>query len=79
MGPPQAVGTAADVEHVSVFATTFAWFVAASPVPVTCTTHDDVIGQSFVIVSGPFSVNKPTSKEKSVFPAGLWLQQRNHL
>jgi hypothetical protein len=57
------VGTVADVEHVTLFATTFARLVAASPVPVTCTTHDAVIGQSLVIVSGPFSVNTPTSKE----------------
>jgi hypothetical protein len=54
------VGTAPAVEHVSPYAIAFAWFVAANPVPVTWTTHGDVIGQSFVIVSGPFSVNKPT-------------------
>jgi hypothetical protein len=61
--PVYTAGTVADVEHVTPFAITFARFVEARPVPVTCTTHGDVIGQSFVMVSGPFSVNTPTSKE----------------
>ena len=57
------VGTFADVEHVVPLATTFALFVATSPVPVTCTTQDDVIGQSMVCVNGPCNVNVPTSNE----------------
>jgi hypothetical protein len=61
--PVYVVGTAADVEQVTPLATTFALFVATSPVPVTCTTQDIVIGHSFVIVSGPFSVKTPISKE----------------
>jgi hypothetical protein len=69
--PVYPVVTAADVAQVTLFATTFAWFVAASPVPVTCTTQDAVIGQLFVIVNGPFNLNEPTSKEKSSIALGL--------
>jgi hypothetical protein len=64
------VATAAAVVQVTPLATTFALFVAARPVPVTWITHNEVIGQSLVMVSGPFSVNAPTSKLKSVFDAG---------
>jgi hypothetical protein len=56
--------TAAAVVHVVPLATTFTLFVAASPLPVTCTTQETVIGHSFVIVNGPFTVNTPTSNEK---------------
>jgi hypothetical protein len=59
--PVKTGGTAAAVEQVTPFATTLALFVLTSPVPVTCTTHGAVIGQSFVIVNGPFNVNGPTS------------------
>ena len=72
------VGTEAPVEHVTPFATTFALFEDTSPVPVTCTTHDAVIGQSMSCVNGPFSVKTPTSNEKSAFAPGLWLQQSRY-
>jgi hypothetical protein len=65
------VGTGAAFAQVTPLATTFTWFVLTSPVPVTCTTHFEVIGQSFVMVSGPFSVKTPTSNEKWVFALGL--------
>jgi hypothetical protein len=42
---------------------TLTWFVKANPVPVSWTTHGEVIGQSFVMVNGPFSVNTPTLNE----------------
>jgi hypothetical protein len=61
--PVYTFGTAAAVVQGVPLATTFALFVATNPVPVTWTTHGAVIGQSFVMVSGPFSVNTPTSKE----------------
>jgi hypothetical protein len=49
------------------------------PVPVSCTRHCTVMVHPVAAnTSGPFSVNKPTSKEKSVFPAGLWLQQTRY-
>jgi hypothetical protein len=69
------VATAAADVHVTPLATTLTLFVAKNPVPVTCTTHDDVIGQSFVMVRGPFNVKTPTSNEKSVFPLGSCAQQ----
>jgi hypothetical protein len=56
-------GVDAELLHVSDEGETFTRFVKAKPVPVSCTMHFDVIGQSFVIVSGPFSVKTPTSKE----------------
>jgi hypothetical protein len=65
------VGTTAAVVHVVPLATVFRLFVANSPWPVTWITHGDVIGQSFVMVKGPFTVNAPTSNEKSAFAAGL--------
>jgi hypothetical protein len=76
--PVYTVGAATAVEHVALFATTFAWFVDAKPVPDTCTTHDAVIGQSKFYVSGPFNVNRPTLNEKSVLPLGLWLQESRY-
>jgi hypothetical protein len=57
------VGAATEVSQAVPLAKTFTLFVDASPVPVTCTTHDTVIGHSFVMVNGPFTVNTPTSKE----------------
>jgi hypothetical protein len=51
----------APAEHASPLATTLTLFVLAKPMPVTCTTHEAVIGQSMSCVSGPFNVNVPTS------------------
>jgi hypothetical protein len=56
-------GTAAVVAQVSPLATTFKLFVDNNPVPVTCTTHGNVIGHITDCVSGPCNVNKPTLNE----------------
>jgi hypothetical protein len=63
------VATDAAVPHV---VPSLSWLVFASPVPVTCTTQETVIGQSLnAWVNGPFSVNTPTSNEKWVLAPGM--------
>jgi hypothetical protein len=63
--PPVYPGAAvASVAQVVPLATTLSWLLLANAVPVTCTIHETVIGHSFLAcVSGPFTVNTPTSKE----------------
>jgi hypothetical protein len=56
-------GVDAALLHVSDEGETFTLLFTAKPVPVSCTTHGEVIGQSFVIVNGPFNVKPPTLKE----------------
>jgi hypothetical protein len=72
---------AAAVVHAVLLFIAFTLFVTTSPVPVTWTTPDDVIGQSFVMVSGPFNVKSPTSNEKSVWAtdvSGLFDQHKRY-
>jgi hypothetical protein len=45
-GPVYPTGVATPVPHDDAAETTFALFVLDNPVPVTCTTHIVVIGQS---------------------------------
>jgi hypothetical protein len=62
--PVYGAGTDAPEPHTELLATTRALFVFANPVPDTCTLHGTVIGQLIVpMVSGPWSVKSPISKE----------------
>jgi hypothetical protein len=74
--PAYPVGVAVALAQTSALPTTRTAFELEKPTPVTCTTQDAVNGQSMSCVNGPFSVNVPTSNEKSALAAGACAQHK---
>jgi hypothetical protein len=76
--PVYPVGIVTAAAHVVDDSTMRARFVLANPVPVTWTTHGAVSAQTTSCVNGPFSVNMPTSKEKSALSAGSCARHKRY-
>jgi hypothetical protein len=79
VAPVYPVGRLPPLPQACVVDISFTVLELTKPVPVSCTMHCTVIVQPVATnTRGPFNVKSPTSKEKSAFPAGLWLQHTRY-